>query len=81
MRRNTCNAGPGEGFQVQSGEVDGFSTAKTEGAAFRELIKKAGKPVLGELARFRLVRLRPKGSYGALTPWLYQDNESLKNTK
>lgn len=80
MRNNTCNAGKGEGFQVQSGEIAGFSRAKTEGAAFRKLIGKRKNPAFGKLARFRMIQFL-KGGYNIITPWLYQDNDSLRNTK
>ena len=76
MKDNECNAGTGEGFQVECGDVRGIGRSRTEGAAFRRLLKMAGKKApWGVLARFRVIRLK---GHIPLSPWFYIDPASLK---
>ena len=75
FKRNECNAGQGEGFQVECGAVRGIGRSRTEGAAFRRLLKIAGKRApWGELARFRVIRLK---GHRPLSPWFYIEPSAL----
>ena len=76
FKRNECNAGNGEGFQIECGGVRGVGRSRTEGAAFRRLLKAAGKKApWGELARFRVVELK---GHRPLSPWFYIEPLALK---
>jgi hypothetical protein len=83
MRQNSCNAGKNEGFIVQCGDIDGLTRKKTEGAAFRELMRrhKSKTVALGILARFQVVSIGKGGRYRSLSRWFYQEPDELAKTK
>lgn len=85
MQKNKCNAGDGEGFQVECGSVKELVEQQTEGRAFRcavELAQATQKHGhLSDLARFRVVKIYRGRRLKVCSPWFYQATESLFDTQ